>query len=228
MDSKLTAEWPVVQISIDVPTVEEAIEVGRMALRAGVDWLEVGTPVLVYEGLHPVRRFAAEFPAAPLFADLKIVDGARKYVVAAAGAGASMVSICGVASDASIREAVAGGRQSGVQVVVDLYASPEPVARAREVEAMGADLIYVHYGGDQRAEDPVRDDTVELIPRVKDVVRVPVGVVTFDVPGAIAAVEAGADVVLVGHPFLTGPDAEAMLTEYVHAVRAARRLAPTT
>ncbi|MFN8619879.1 MAG: hypothetical protein U0869_03900 [Chloroflexota bacterium] len=50
---------------------------------------------------------------------------------------------------------------------------------------------------------------------------VPVGVVTFDAQTAVSYVNAGADIVLIGHPYLRGPCAEAMLTDYVRQVKAA-------
>lgn len=222
LEALLRDRRPIVQVSIDVPTVEEAIAIGHMALRAGVDILEAGTPLILAQGLNALDPFCRAFPDAPIFVDIKIVDGARKYVVAAAEKGGHFVSICGVASDASIRQAVAGGLASGGLVVVDLYAAPDPVKRARQVVAMGAPIVYVHYGGDSRAEAPEADDTLAMLRGVKEVVDVPVGVVTFDAPGGAAAVRAGADIVLIGHPFLTGPNAERMLTDYVAQVKAAR------
>lgn len=215
-----------IQVSIDVPTVAAAVDIGHMAVRAGVDWLEVGTPLILFSGIPSIRPFADSFPGREVFADIKIVDGARKYVVAAAGHGASITSICGVASDASIREAAAGARQTGTRVCVDLYASPDPLQRAIQVAEFGADLVYLHYGGDQRSETPENDKTVELIPLVRAAVKIPVGVVTFDTESAIRAVEAGADIVLIGHPYLNGPDAEAMLTDYVRRVKAAAAAMP--
>jgi 3-hexulose-6-phosphate synthase/6-phospho-3-hexuloisomerase len=212
---------PIVQVSVDVPTAEEAVQIAEMALRAGVDWLEVGTPLILFQGLPTIARMAQAFPDSPIFADIKIVDGARKYVVAAAEHGAHYVSVCGVASDASIRQAAAGGRDTGIKVVVDLYASTDPVTRAREVVAMGADLVYVHFGGDSYGEAPARDDTARIIPLVKAAVDVPVGAVSFDVASGIAAAKAGADIVLIGHPYLRGPEAESMLTDYVRQVKAA-------
>jgi hypothetical protein len=53
------------------------------------------------------------------------------------------------------------------------------------------------------------------------IVPVPVGVVTFDVPTAVASVRAGADIVLIGHPYLRGPEAEGMLADYVRTVKTA-------
>jgi 3-hexulose-6-phosphate synthase len=213
----------IVQVCVDVPSVEEALAVAQMAVRAGVDWFEAGTPLILFSGIGAVGPFASALPGRTIFADIKIVDGARKYVIAAAGHGAHIVTICGVASDASIREAVAGARESGIQLCVDLYAAPDPVGRARQVADMGADLVYLHYGGDQRAANPDGDGTMALLPLVRQAVDVPIGFVTFDARSAVAAVEAGADIVLIGHPFLTGPDAEAMLTDYVRQVRAAVR-----
>jgi 3-keto-L-gulonate-6-phosphate decarboxylase len=212
-----------VQVCVDVRSTEDALAVAEMAVRAGADWFEAGTPLILFSGIPAVGPFAAALPGRTVFADIKIVDGARKYVVAAAGYGAHIVSVCGVASDATIREAVAGARETGIQLCVDLSATPDPVNRAREAVELGADLVYLHYGGDQHAANPAGDRTEDLIPLVREVVDVPLGVVTFDTPGAVAAVKAGADIVLIGHPYLTGPDAEAMLTDYVRQVRSAAR-----
>jgi 3-hexulose-6-phosphate synthase/6-phospho-3-hexuloisomerase len=213
----------IVQVCVDVPSVEEAVAVAEMAVRAGVDWFEAGTPLILFSGIPAVGPFAAALPGRKIFADIKIVDGARKYVVAAARHGAHIVTVCGIASDATIREGVAGAREAGIQLCVDLSAAPDPVKRAREAVDMGADLVYLHYGGDQRAANPAGDRTLSLIPLARHAVDVPLGVVTFDTPSAVAAVEAGADIVLIGHPYLNGPNSEAMLTDYVRQVKAAVR-----
>ena len=44
-----------VQISLDVISIDEALETAAMAMRAGVDWLEAGTPLIIAEGMHGVR-----------------------------------------------------------------------------------------------------------------------------------------------------------------------------
>ena len=62
LESLLQLPPPIVQVSIDVPTVEQAIEVGHMALRAGVDLLEFGTPLVLNQGLSVLGRFKAAFP----------------------------------------------------------------------------------------------------------------------------------------------------------------------
>ena len=46
---------PIVQISLDLTNINEALETATLARRAGVDWLEAGTPLILAEGLHGVR-----------------------------------------------------------------------------------------------------------------------------------------------------------------------------
>ena len=38
---------PIVQISLDLTNIDEALETASMAVRAGVDWLESGTPLIL-------------------------------------------------------------------------------------------------------------------------------------------------------------------------------------
>ena len=45
---------PIVQISLDLIDRAEALATAEMALRAGVDWLEAGTPFILAEGTHGV------------------------------------------------------------------------------------------------------------------------------------------------------------------------------
>ena len=53
---------PIVQISLDLTNIDEALETAALAMRAGVDWLEAGTPLILAEGLHGVRKLREAFP----------------------------------------------------------------------------------------------------------------------------------------------------------------------
>ena len=61
----------IVQISLDITNIPEAIETAQVAIRAGVDWLEVGTPLIIAEGMNGVRALRKEFRDVPVLADLK-------------------------------------------------------------------------------------------------------------------------------------------------------------
>ena len=214
-------ERPVVQLCIDVTSVDTAIEVGRMGLRAGVDWLELGTPLVAFAGINSFGEFAEAFPDTVTFLDGKVMDASGRYMESAAELGIDLVCLCASATDATFRVAIAAGRTSGVKVVADLYGIDPPVARATELAALGVDYIYLHYGYDQQNETPEGNRTIDQIREIKDAVDVPVGVVTFDPETGVRAVEAGADILLVSHPYLVGDGAEAGLADYVQQVKAA-------
>ena len=84
---------PIVQISLDLIDLDEALKTAEIAMRAGVDWLEAGTPLLLAEGVHAVRALRREFPNTPIVADLKTMDGAYLEAEVMAKAGASHVVI---------------------------------------------------------------------------------------------------------------------------------------
>ena len=65
----------IVQISLDLTNIPEAIATAQEAVRAGVDWLEAGTPLIIAEGMNGVRALRKEFPGIPIVADLKTMDG---------------------------------------------------------------------------------------------------------------------------------------------------------
>ena len=61
---------PIVQISLDLTNIDEALKTAALAIRAGVDWLEAGTPLILAEGLRGVKMLSAAFPHTPIVADL--------------------------------------------------------------------------------------------------------------------------------------------------------------
>ena len=111
--SNLTS--PIVQISLDLTNLDEALETAQIAVDAGVDWLEAGTPLLLAEGLHAVEALHERFPNHPIVADLKTMDGGYLEAEMMAKAGASFVVVMGRAHEATIRRVVDAGRDFGVQ-----------------------------------------------------------------------------------------------------------------
>jgi 3-keto-L-gulonate-6-phosphate decarboxylase len=214
----LVIEPPIVQVAIDTLNVERALKVAEAAVRAGVDWLEVGTPLVTFEGVRAIGALARAFPDHPVLADFKMMDGVRKYVLATAEQGGRIATICGVSSDASIRTAVQAGRDSGVRIICDLYAALDGPRRAAEVAALGVDSAYIHYGADQRSEDDTVDPAL-FLDDVAGKVSIPVGVGTFSVAHGVNAAERGADILVIGVPYILEDDPTASLREYVLRVK---------
>ena len=109
---KLIIKPPIVQVAIDVLTIDEALRIGEAAVRAGADWLEAGTPLITFEGVRAIGALAREFPHIPVLADYKMMDGVRKYVLETANQGGRVCTICAVSSDSSIRDAARALQES--------------------------------------------------------------------------------------------------------------------
>jgi 3-hexulose-6-phosphate synthase len=216
----LAIEPPIVQVAIDCLDLDRAYVVAEAAIRAGVDWLEVGTPLLTFNGVKAIGELARRFPERPVLADYKMMDGTRKYVLETARQGGRICTICSVASDASIRTAVQAARDSGVRVLCDLYAVLDGPKRAREVEAMGVDSAYIHYGADQRGEDPSQDICM-FLDDIAGKLSIPVGVGTFSIEDAVEGARRGADIFVIGVPYILDADPTASLREYVERTKEA-------
>ena len=122
---------PIVQISLDVIDVDAAIRTAEMALRAGVDWLEAGTPLIIAEGMHGVRALRKRFPTTPIVADLKTMDGGYLEAELMAKAGATHIVVMARAHEETIKCVVKAGKDYGVKVMGDNLACPDMVAGAK-------------------------------------------------------------------------------------------------
>nr|WP_218280495.1 orotidine 5'-phosphate decarboxylase / HUMPS family protein [Verrucomicrobium spinosum] len=122
---------PIVQISLDLTNIDEALKTAALAIRAGVDWLEAGTPLILAEGLHGVRALRASFPGIPIVADLKTMDGGYLEAEMMAQAGATHVVVMARAHEETIKCVVKAGRDHNVKVMGDNLGCPDMVAGAR-------------------------------------------------------------------------------------------------
>src|ERR1700736_2032991 len=141
---------PIVQISLDLTAIDEALATAAMALRAGVDWLEAGTPLIIAEGMHGVRALRERFGKTPIVADLKTMDGGYLEAEMMAKAGATHVVVMARAHEETIRCVVKAGRDLGVKVMGDNLGCPDIVAGAKWLEELGCDYVIHHIGYDER------------------------------------------------------------------------------
>lgn len=218
--SGIRIEPPIVQVAIDVLSIDEALRVAEVAVRAGVDWLEVGTPLVTFAGTAAIGAIARAFPHMPVLADYKTMDGARKYVLETKAQGGRLSTVCAQAADATVRVAVEAGREADIAVVCDLINAPDVARRATDVEAMGVDAVYIHWGADQKAADPSRDPQRDLR-AVVERVRVPVGIATWSAEDAVSAARLGASIFVIGYPIIGRSDMEEGLRRYVGEVKSA-------
>jgi len=218
------------QVSLDLTEIGEAMSMARGAVRAGIDWLEAGTPLILGEGLHAVRALRQEFPEHPIVADLKTMDGAGLEAEVMLKAGATHVVVMSQAHWASAKEMVAIARDLGGQVMADVLNAPDKADAARQMQDLGADWIIVHTGYDERRHvegvSPLDD-----LPAVLKAVDVPVQAVGgLSIEQSVETVRMGASSLVIGAPlaiqadrFAAGDEFEAILRQVVEQVREATR-----
>jgi 3-hexulose-6-phosphate synthase len=146
---------PVVQISLDLTSIDEALDHAHKAVRAGVDWLEAGTPLILAEGLRAVQALHREFPNHPIVADLKTMDGGYLEAEMMAKAGATHVVVMARAHPATVKTVVKAGQDYGVRVMGDNLGCEDKPAAARMLEDLGVDYIVHHVGYDERRDPEV-------------------------------------------------------------------------
>jgi len=193
---------PIVQISLDLTDLDEALTTAQIAVDAGVDWLEAGTPLIQAAGAPAVRALHERFPAHPIVADLKIMDGGYRETELMAKAGASFVVVMGRAHEATIRRVVDAGRDFGIKVMGDNLAADDRVECARWMESLGVDFIVHHIGFDERAMIKGLSPLDEL-DRVVQAVSIPVQAVGgLSIQQAIECPRRGAPLVVLGAPLV--------------------------
>jgi 3-hexulose-6-phosphate synthase/6-phospho-3-hexuloisomerase len=202
---------PIVQISLDIIDLKEALETAHMAMRAGVDWLEAGTPFILAEGMHGVRALRSEFPDVPIVADLKTMDGGYLEAEVMAKAGATLVVVMARAHEETIKCVVKAGRDFGVKVMGDNMVCEDMVAAARRLEELGCDYIVHHIGYDQRRGIAARGQRMpsplDQLREVVKAVKIPVQAVGgLSIEQAVRTPEYGAPLVVLGAPLTIDAD----------------------
>src|SRR5205085_10752957 len=223
---------PIVQVSLDLTGIAEALKTARIAVEAGVDWLEAGTPLILAEGLHGLRALRRAFPKHPIVADLKTMDGGYLEAEMMAKAGATHVVVMARSHIETIKAVVRAGRDYGIKTMGDDLACEDKVAACRMMEDLGVDYIVHHTGYDERngmaRAGRGRVSPLDDLQAVVNAVRIPVQAVGgLTLEEAIGMPKLGAPLVVVGaplaidaHAFKTSAgDLKAVLSEITRRIR---------
>ncbi|WP_336867122.1 3-hexulose-6-phosphate synthase [Peribacillus frigoritolerans] len=184
------------QLALDLVNIQEGIELVKQ-VEDYVDIVEIGTPVVINEGLRAVKEMKEAFPSLKVLADLKIMDAAGYEVMKASEAGADIITILGAAEDMSIKGAVEEARKQGKKILFDMIAVKDLETRAKEVDAFGVDYICVHTGYDLQAVGKNSFEDLQTIKRVvKNAKTAVAGGIKLDTLPEV--IKAQPDLVIVG------------------------------
>lgn len=202
---------PIVQISLDIIDLDEALKTAELALRSGVDWLEAGTPLILAEGMHSVKALRERWPEVPIVADLKTMDGGWLEAEVMAKAGATHVVVMARAHPETIKEVVRAGKDFGIAVMGDNLGCEDMVAGARMLEDLGCDYIIHHIGYDERRGIAARGERMpsplDQLREVVQAVSVPVQAVGgLSIEQAMQTPKYGAPLVVLGAPLTVDAD----------------------
>ncbi|MBC8570709.1 3-hexulose-6-phosphate synthase [Zongyangia hominis] len=205
------------QIALDLVDVDTALAMVEKIADI-IDIVEVGTPMIVKDGVAAVRAMKERFPQVTVLADVKIADGGFIESGYAVDAGADIVTVLAIASDPTIQGARDAAHQAGKEIYVDMLSVPDVVARAKELDAMGVDYIGVHTASDVQSLGRTPYEELEQIAKVvKNAKVAAAGGINLDTIGKVKAL--GADVGIVGSALTKAPDLRRAVESYQAVIK---------
>jgi len=218
----MSTKFPVLQVALDMANLHRAIQISKEAVEGGVDWIEVGTPLIKSEGMEAIRSLRRTFPKHTIVADMKTADVGGYETEMAAKSGADVMVILGVSNDGTILEAIRAGKQYNCKIMCDLISVIDKVGRAREIEALGADYLALHIGIDQQMEG---DSPVTELRDIVEAVDIPVAVAGGLNSETVAeVVEAGASIVVVGGAIIKARDVTGATAVLLEAIESRKKI----
>ena len=146
------------QLALDTLNADEAINLAKLCA-PHVDILEAGTPLIKSVGIQIVSRLKDVHPDKIVLADLKSSDVGAYEAGMAFNAGADIVTTQGITTLATIMEVQREADKWGRRAEVDMTGVADPVAKAKEVQRFGVNLVLYHRSIDEEVTSGVAWDS---------------------------------------------------------------------
>ena len=144
------------QLAYDLGTYEELYAFIE-EIEESIDIIEIGTPIILREGVSQIENVKNRFPDKKIFADLKIMDAGKLEADIGFQAGADMVSVLGLASKKTIEAAKTSAIQWDRKIMIDMINLEDPIMKWTDFMKMGMDYGCLH-----TAHDDVNDGVNSL------------------------------------------------------------------
>lgn len=159
---------PLLQIALDSINLDEVFRVAEL-VQGYVDILEIGTVLLKKEGIRIVEKMKRLYPGILICADTKTVDLGKLEAQVMFEAGADLISVCGLASEATITFAIHEARMRQKKVLVDLIGLGDSYRQIKRFTYLQPDYLTVHTGIDERSTDNNLFQQVEIISQISPI-----------------------------------------------------------
>ena len=148
------------QLAYDLGTYEELYPFIE-EIEEAIDIIEIGTPVILREGVSQIENVKKRFPDKLIFADLKIMDAGKFEADIGFQAGADMVSVLGLASKKTIEATKNSAIQWNRKIMIDMINLEDPIMKWTDFMKMGMDYGCLHTAHDDVTDGENSLETVE-------------------------------------------------------------------
>ena len=209
---------PLLQLAIDTCDLSSALQLADVAY-PDYDIAEIGTPLIVEEGLRALEALKSRHPDKQYLADLKIIDAGRLEAERAFEHGANVVTVLALADNETIQGALDTARDYGAQVMADLIGTPDPVGRARELESMGVQIICIHVARDAQHLRTHRMEEVQVMRKSLQARLAVAGGLKLENVNRVVA--SGADILVFGGAIASHPAPSKAAAEIINQIQEA-------
>ena len=192
---------PRLQVALDFEILDDALAIAK-EVAPFVDIFEVGTPLIISEGIRAIQALTEAHPDKLVCADLKTADTGYLEVKLVAQAGASIITILADAYEVTITEALRAAYDFNVEIMADLIVSRSPaitLAGLIDVKYKETQIHYalVHSGLDSQASRRAPLFELESVARIRKHPRLAIagGIRVTDIPNIL---DFPVDIIIVG------------------------------
>jgi 3-hexulose-6-phosphate synthase len=189
------------QLALDFENLDDALAIAK-EVAPFVDIFEVGTLLIISEGMRAIQALKNAHPDNLICVDLKTTDTGYLEVKLAAQAGASIITVLADAYEVTIREALRASVEFNVEIMADLIVSRSPVtalAGLIDIKYQETKLHYalVHSGLDPQASRRAPLFELEAVARLREHPRLAIagGIRVNDIANIL---EFPVDIIIVG------------------------------
>ena len=125
-----------------------------------IDIIEIGTPLIVKEGVKEIENLKKKFPKKTILADMKIMDAGELEAKIGFDVGAAIVTCLGLASSATIAGAKKVASRNNGKIMVDMINHYNPISKWPELLEMGIDYVCLHTAHDDAVTG---DNSIEIL-----------------------------------------------------------------